>query len=216
MTRLQQAALYVGGLLVLTKCLRVAGAETDIPWQFLAPQGWLIAIALGVCVLFFKQRPSNHALVFAAAFPVAIALVSFWASLATETPVETWQEAVDNWYVEVNNVRAGDLGLMYMYVCLFAVVAIFWPVRREDFVAKGIIVISVLGETYMLAEHFLCNFAWPVQGSDVIAAKVAGTDKIYACSRVDLDWLIWAAAVAQVAAMLWMAVMLKRARERVA
>lgn len=214
MTKLLQAVLYVGGLLVLTKCLQVAGQEIALPWWVFAPQGWLIVIALLVCWFLGKQRPSNHAIVFALAFPVAVAMVSFWGSLATEAPVETWQDAVDNWYFEVNLVRAGDLGLMLMYATLFAVVTIFWPIERADLVGMGMAGILWAGEPYMLAEHFLCNFVWPVEGSAVILDKMAGTDAIYACSRADLSWLIWASPVVQIAIMLALAVLLVLARER--
>ena len=78
---------------------------------------------------------------------------------------------------------------------------------------EGIAAILWLGETYMLAEHFICNFIWPVQGADVVASKIVGEDPIYACSRVDLSGLIWAPAAAQIAVMLLVAWMVHRAKK---
>ena len=205
---------YAGGLVALVGLLQVAG-DTGLPWWLLAPQGWLIVIALAVSCYFQRQRPTNHAIAFALIFPVAIALVSFWASFATDTPVETWQEAADNWYREVNLVRAGDLGLMWIYATFFALVVIFWPIHRADITAKGIAAILWLGECYMLAEHFICNFIWPVKGSEVIASKVLGQDPIYACSRVDLSNLVWAPAAGQIAIMLLLAWYYARAKRKV-
>lgn len=213
MTGVLYLVLYGGGLLGLVKGLQTVQEATGLPWWLLAPQGWLIGIALAVAWYLKKQSPSLHAWVFAGMFPVAIALVSFWGFLATETPAETWQQAVNNWYVEVNNVRAGDLGLMWLYATFFALVVIFWPVQKEDVIAKGIAAILWLGECYMLAEHFICNFIWPVQGADVVASKIVGEDAIYACSRVDLPGLIWAPTAAQIAVMLGVAWMVHRAKK---
>lgn len=216
MTKLQQAALYGGALLalvVLAKGLLVATNESGLPWWFFAPQWWLVVIAVGISWGYYKNRPSPHAWLLTAVFPVAVLLVSFWTSLAVSTPVETWQQAVDNWYLEVNNVRAGDLGLMYLYVLIVGFL-IFKPARKEDFLLKGLFVIGMTGETYMLAEHALCNFVWPVAGSDIIAAKIIGADGINACARVDLPWLIWVPIVVQMAPMVWLLWMLERARER--
>ena len=206
--------LYAGSLAALVKGLQVASMTFwNLPWWLVHPQGWLIVIALGVCWFFFKQRPSNHAILFALAFPLGVLFVSFWASFATYEAVETVGTALDNWGREWEMDRTGNLSLMLMYVCL-GLVLIFKPINQADIVGKGMFVLLAIGEAYMWLENWLCNIAFPTKGSDIIAAKIEGTDLIYACSRVDFEVLIWLPATLQIAAMVVMAWLLQQAKER--
>ena len=204
--------LYMGGLVGLVEGLRAAlWGGANVPWWLLWPQGWLILIALCVSWWLTKQKPSLHACVFALAYPIAVLLISMWTATGPGS-FETWQGAVDHWYLQFRVDRTGLVNIVVLYALLLLFVVLH-PLRKEDLVGKAMAVILVAGEIYMWVENTLCNVVWVVEGAAVVESKMAGTDPLNACSRVNLEYLVWAPASVQIAVMLWLAWMLSRSHK---
>lgn len=215
MTNLYLLLLYVCGLAAVTELSRAAywSGFLGIPWQFFYPQGWLLLIAVGVAWFYFKQKPSLHTKVFVGSYVVALLLVSMWTFGDTTPDLPTWREAADHWYYQFRMDRTGMVSIVLLYAGLFGFLLVK-PIHRADIVGMGTGFMLVAGEGYMWTENALCNLIYVVQGADVIDRKIQGTDQGYACSRVDLEYLLWLPAVVQIGILLWMAVMLSQAKAR--
>lgn len=213
MTSILLSLVYGGVVLTFLGALGLVSGEWH--WFFQMHQPWLILIALITFVVFHRQRPSYHALMFAAAFPMAVACVSMWTLLGYSAyPVISWQNAADNWGKEWEAWSFGLITLVFLYASLLTVCVVIWPPNPKDVMAKGMCLFLWIGELYMLAENWLCNIALPTAGSAVLEGKISGEGSIYACGRVIGEWVVWGPTSMQLAVMAWLVWMHAKAKHR--